>query len=257
MVRFENRDCLELLRELPDGSIDLMLQDPPYGVTQNEWDKEPNLPVMWAEWERVIKDNGAMLFFAQPPFSASLILSRAGFYKYTIYWDKIRPKNHLNAKKQPMRCIEEIIVFYKQQPTYNPQFKKKRKQDIRDNGKTYYIENNGNYGETKSSYVLNEFRDIDVDTSYPDNLVSIPGVGSFGFEKTGHPTQKPEDLICWLIRTFTNKGDVVFDGYSGSGTTAVCCIKEGRKFIGCELNADYYSIAANRIKEESSKLVLF
>lgn len=256
-IELYNEDCKETMKRIPDGSIDLMLTDPPYGITANEWDVLPNLSEMWLEWERILKPNGAWVIFCQKPFTADLIVSRRGFYKYCFYWDKIRPKNHLNAKIQPMRSIEEILIFYRSQPTYNPQYRKKRKSDIRDNGKTYYIENNGNYGKTKEEYKLNEYRTIPTDMSYPDDLISINGVGSFGNEKTGHPTQKPESLISWLIRTYTNKGETVYDGYSGSGTTAIACIKENRNFIGAEMNKEYYDKSMERIKIEQSQLVLF
>ena len=245
-IRFENRDCLELLKELPTGSVDLMLQDPPYGVTQNEWDKEPFLPLMWAEWERVLKPDGAWIFFSTNPFAASLITSRAGFFRYDIVWKKSHPTGFLNAKRMPLRSHELILVFYRSLPTYNPILKKKPKKDIRpDTGNSKH---SSNYG----SYSLAPSRDVAEDLSYPKSIweCSID-------QNQVHPTQKPLKLIRELVHTYSNEGDTVFDGYSGSGTTAIACIKEKRKFIGAELNAEYYSIAADRIKEESSKLVLF
>lgn len=247
-IRFEHKDCLELLRELPDGCIDLMLQDPPYGVTQNEWDKEPFLPLMWAEWERVLKPNGAWIFTAQQPFASSLIMSRAGFFKYEIIWRKSHATGFLNAKKQPLRIHENVLVFYRQQPTYNPIIFDKPKQNIRPI--TLKPRLSDNYGKFKEGNT----RTIPVDKSYPDSIIYFDNESK---TETDHPTQKPEDLFRYLIKTYSNEGDTVFDGYAGSGTTAIACIKEKRKFIGCELNAEYYSKAADRIKEERSKLVLF
>lgn len=247
MVRFENKDCLELLRDLPDGSVDLMLQDPPYGVTQNEWDKEPFLPLMWAEWERVLKPNGAWIFTAQQPFVSSLITSRAGFFKYDIIWEKSRPTGFLNANRMPLRSHEHILVFYRQLPTYNPQMERGKPNHVA-NGKMSKRTANNNYGDFGSTI------QVATENKHPKSVIFFEQQDP---NKIVHPTEKPVDLFRWLIKTYTNEGDTVFDGYSGSGTTALACIAEKRKFIGCELNADYYSIAQRRIKEESSKLVLF
>jgi len=246
MVRFENKDCLELLRELPDGCIDLMLQDPPYGVTQNEWDKEPFLPLMWAEWERVLKPFGVWVFTATNPFASNLINSRRGLFKHDWVWEKNLGSNFLNTKREPMKQHELVIVFSRGKGTYNPQKinridKERVNYGYKDNGK-------------RDNY--NDFNDA---TRFiEDKVYRCPSsVIKFDVERGMHPTQKPVDLMRYLVRTYSNEGDTVFDGYSGSGTTAVACIKEKRKFIGCELNDEYYSIAQRRIKEESSKLVLF
>lgn len=243
-VRFENRDCLELLKEIETGSIDLMLQDTPFGCTQNEWDIKPNFPVMWQEWERVIKDNGAMIFFGTQPFASELILSRAGFFRYDLIWYKPLGSGFLNANRMPMRNHEHILVFYKKLPTYNPQMSIGR---MREKGGRNDRQST-NYGKFKPQVSVN-------DTYYPHSVIEFSNGDNT--KENDHPTQKPLSLMRYLVRTYSNEGDTVFDGYAGSGTTAVACVIEKRKFIGSELNAEYYSIAQNRIKEESSKLVLF
>lgn len=252
-----NQDCIETMKRIETGSIDLIIQDPPYNITANDWEYNLNLPELWEEWLRISKPNAALIFTAQQPFTSELILSKKDIFKYCWYWDKGRPKNHLNAKIQPMRVIEDIVVFYRQQPTYTPILKKKRKQDIRDNGRQYNNKNNGNYGKTKEVSTLNEFRSIDIDLKYPDNLLCINGVGSFGFEKEGHPTQKPFELMRYLIKTYSLENDLVFDGYSGSGTTAAACIKEKRRFIGSELSKEYFDKSVERLELLRSQPELF
>ena len=238
-------DCLEVMQSIPDKSIDMILCDLPYGTTQNEWDNRIDMKELWRQYLRVCV--GAIVLTSAEPYTSELVVGNKSLFKYCWYWDKIRAKNHLNAKRQPMRAIEPICVFYKNQPTYNPILTEKRKQDIRDNGRLYQYKNNGNYGKTNLSGFLNEHRKIPVDLKYPDDLITINGVGSFGFEKTGHPTQKPVALFEYLIRTYTNEGDTVLDNCIGSGTTAIACINTGRNFIGIEKEEKYCRIAEERI----------
>lgn len=239
-----NEDCLETLRRLPDNSIDLLLQDTPFGVTQNDWDVKPNLSVMWEEWNRVSKESAAMIFFATQPFASELILSNKTNFRYDIIWYKALGTGFLNANRMPMRNHEHILLFYRKLPTYNPQMevgKMRTKGSNKNNSTTNY----GNFkGQTK------------VDNLYfPQSVIDFSN-GDRTSENE-HPTQKPLDLIRYLVITYSNAGDLVFDGYMGSGTTAHACIYEGRNFLGSELNRKYFSIATKRIEAELSQPKLF
>lgn len=256
MIQLFNEDCIETMKRISDGSIDLMLTDPPYNTTACEWEYELNLPEIWLEWERILKDNGAWVIFADEPFTSKLIMSRLGFFKYRITWDKMTGSNFLNAKKMPLKQTEDIVVFAKVkngQYTYNPILTEKPKQNIRPIGnrkpvgKTTYGEHNGKYSD-----------DYDPTKNYPTNLLkTMAKQDECNSVNRFHPTQKPEFLMRWLVQTFSNEGDLIFDGYSGSGTTAIACIKEKRNFIGSELNKEYFEKAALRIKVEQMQTTLF
>lgn len=243
-------DCLEVLRQIPDGSVDLMLTDPPYNTTACEWEYEIDLNAMWNEWERVISDNGVLAIFADEPFTSKLILSRLGFFKYRITWDKMIGSNFLNAHKMPLKQTEDVVLFSKVKNgnyTYNPILLDKPKKNIRPIGnrkpvaKTTYGEHNGKCSE-----------DYDNTKSHPSNLLSLCAKEREcnSINRT-HPTQKPIDLFRYLIRTYSNPGDVVFDGYGGSGTTAIAAQMENRKFIVCENHLPYFESSTARL----SKLV--
>jgi len=239
-----NEDCIETLKRIPDGRIDLLLQDTPFGCTQNEWDIKPNFTKMWAEWERVTKENGAMIFFGTQPFASELILSRSGLFRYDLIWYKALGTGHLNANKMPMRNHEHILVFYRSLPIYNPQMKvgkMRAKGSLKGNTTT-------NYGNFKGKISVN-------DQYHPQSVIDF--TNGDRTKENDHPTQKPLDLIRYLILTYSNKGDTVFDGYMGSGTTAIASIIEKRNYIGSELNKEYYDLATNRINIESSQLKLF
>jgi site-specific DNA-methyltransferase (adenine-specific) len=239
-----NKDCYELLKEIDNGKVDLLLQDTPFGCTQNYWDIKPDLTKMWTEWERVTKEDGAMIFFATQPFCSELILSNQKNFRYDIIWYKALGTGFLNANKMPMRNHEMILVFYRKLPTYNPQMvvgKMRMKGSKKGNATTNY----GNYeGKTK----------ID-DQYFPQSVIDF--TNGDRTKENDHPTQKPLDLIRYLIKTFSNENDLVFDGYMGSGTTAHACIKENRNFIGAELNKEYYDKAIKRIEIEQSQPSLF
>jgi site-specific DNA-methyltransferase (adenine-specific) len=226
-----NEDCIETIKRIPDKSIDLLLQDLPYGTTQNEWDKVPNLPLMWLEWERILKDDGLAIFTAQQPFASELIMSRKGLFKC--------------ANLYPLRNHEHIIVFGWSVKKYNPQLEKGKPYQ-RLNGSKNEL-NKGNYGKTKESYDT-----ISEGERYPKTIQFFASDSQrFG---SLHPTQKPVDLMRYLILTYSNKGETVFDGYSGSGTTAEACIIEGRKFIGSELNKEYFDKSVSRLKNVPTQL---
>lgn len=242
--KIRNEDCLSTLQLLPNGSVDLLLQDTPFGCTQNDWDVKPNLPKMWIEWERVTKENGAMIFFATQPFASELILSNQKNFRYDLIWYKALGTGFLNANKMPMRNHEMILVFYRKLPTYNPQMvvgKMRMKGSKKGNSTT-------NYGKFEGKTKID-------DQYFPQSVIDFTN-GDRTIEND-HPTQKPLDLIRYLIQTFSNENDIVFDGYMGSGTTAIASIIENRRFIGSELNKKYFDKATKRVDYEKSKLSLF
>ncbi len=232
-------DCIELMPQIEDKSIDCIICDLPYGRTRNGWDSVIPFDVLWQNYKRVIKDNGAILLFADGLFMAELMLSNKKMWKYNLIWDKVLTSGFLNANKQPLRQHEEIVVFYKKQPTYNPQ--KVKGQPNHSCGKYKETENN-NYG--KFHFVDN--KDVLGDMKHPKSILT--------FSKTHpsqmvHPTQKPTDLLEWLLKTYTNEGDLVLDNCMGSGSTGVACKTLNRRFIGIEKEQNYFEIAKKRIDE--------
>jgi len=237
-VELYNEDCLKTLERIETGSVDLMLTDIPYGTTACEWDKLPNLAIMWLEWERILKPNGAWVFTCQQPVTSELVI-----FKYEIIWDKVLHSNPLIGNIQPLRIHENILVFYRQQPTYNPQ---KIKGRIRTKGKVHKSETKG---ETIIYANGNETGE-----NNPTSIVTISNANKNG---VFHPTQKPLDLFRYLISTYSNENDLVFDGYSGSGTTAAACLKEKRRFIGSELSKEYFDLSVKRLEQIRAKPELF
>lgn len=223
-------DCLERMKEVPDGSVDLVLTDPPFGTTQNKWDSVIPLEDMWAELERVIKPNGAIVLSAAQPFTSTLILSNVDMFKYQWVWEKSKPTGHLNAKKQPLRKHEDVVVFYHKQCTYNPQ-------GLKDTHAVVSRTNRGNYGDCSKTTVQTK-------TGYPTSILQFPTVVGV------HPTQKPVELMEYLILTYTDDGDTVLDFTMGSGTTGVACRNINRQFIGVEMDENYFNIAKQRITGE-------
>jgi site-specific DNA-methyltransferase (adenine-specific)/modification methylase len=220
-------DCLDILDYLPDHCVDMVLCDLPYGTTQNKWDSVISLDQLWKKYKRVVKENGAIVLTSQGLFTAKLILSNEKYFKYKIVWEKSKPTNFLNAKKQPLRKHEDICIFYKKQPTYHPQmtFGKPYSKGVRKEQFT------GSYGEFKP--VLVESKN---GLRYPTDIVYFKTPESEG--PVWHPTQKPVALGQYFIRTFTNPGDIVLDNTSGSGSFLVAAILEERNFIGIEKNQD-------------------
>ena len=240
-----NRDCYDILQQMPDKSVALFLQDTPFGCTQNDWDIKPDLQKMWPEWLRVAKDNCAMIFFATQPFASELILSQPKLFRYDLIWYKPLGTGHLNANKMPLRNHEYMLVFYRSLPTYNPQMGiGKRKTGIRKNDR-----NGDNYGKF-SNTAKSEFYD-DGGRRFPQSVIEITN-GDRTIE-ADHPTQKPVALIRYLIRTYSNECDLVFDGYGGSGTTAEACEEERRKYIVCETELKYYELTINRVARYKSQ----
>ena len=217
-------DCLELMRDIPKNSIDMVLCDLPYGTTQNNWDCEINLDKLWQEYKRIVKDDGAIVLTSQGIFTAKLILSNEKMFKYKIVWVKSKATNFLNAKKQPLRKHEDICVFYKKQPTYHPQMTegKSYNKGVRKNQLT------GSYGD---------FSPVEVKSSglrYPLDLVYFKTSESEG--KVYHSCQKPVELGRYLIKTYSDEGDLILDNACGSGSFLVSAILENRRFIGFEKN---------------------
>lgn len=233
-----NEDCLEGMKKIADKSVDMILCDLPYGTTQNKWDSVIDLDLLWEQYKRVIKDNGAIVLTAQTPFDKVLGYSNLKMLKYEWIWEKTTATGHLNAKKMPMKAHENILVFYKNLPTYNPQKTKGHKPT---NSYTKHQDDGSNYGKT---------------------LVGIKGGGdterfprSVQIFKTDkqkssiHPTQKPVALFEYLIKTYTNEGETVLDNCMGSGTTAIACMNTNRNFIGFELDKGYYEKSLERIEQ--------
>ena len=248
-------DCFSLMRDIPDKSIDLILSDPPYACLNKNnkdarWDKEIDLQELWKQYERIIKDNGAILLFGQGLFAAKLIMSNPKLYKLDLVWNKIRKTGFLNAKKMPMRQHEQILVFYKNLPTYNPQMVKcEPHQRNHSRGNGTHKETNRNYGK------YGKAEDFVTDKKYPSSIITFPK--GHGKEDWLHPTAKPIELLRYLIRTYSNEGDLVLDNFAGSGSTCIAAIKENRKFIGMEIDDHFFEVADERIKNELKEPKLF
>lgn len=228
-------DCLERMKEIESGSVDMILTDPPYGTTACKWDSIIPLEPMWDQLKRVIKPNGAIVMTASQPFTTILIASNMKMFKYCWVWDKKQSTGFLNAKRQPLRVVEDVCVFYGSQCTFNPIMETRGKpRDKCGYGKSGGSDNYGKYDKTKA--FNNEY--------YPTNLLPISNANQRG---KVHPTQKPVALMQYLIKTYTNEGETVLDFTMGSGTTGVACVNTGRKFIGIELDPTYYGIACGRV----------
>lgn len=251
-------DCLEVMKIIPDKSIDMILCDLPYGTTQNKWDSVINLERLWAEYERIVKDDGVIALTAQGVFTAKLIFSNEKLFKYKIVWIKSKPTNFLNAKKQPLRKHEDICIFYKKQPMYNPQMTNGEPYD-KGFRKDQYT---GSYGDFKPKHVKSDGQRYPNDVIFYDETPIDDYVYIKTAESEGpvvHPTQKPVELGRYLIKTYTKPGDIVLDNACGSGSFLVSALLENRQFIGIEKNedvllhkvdpVDYIEISINRIKE--------
>ena len=228
--KFVNRviegDCIEVMRHLPNDSIDMVLCDLPYGTTQNKWDSIIPLDELWAEYKRIVKPNGAIVLTSQGMFTAALIMSQPKLFKYKWVWEKSKPTNFLNAKKQPLRKHEDVCVFYIKQPVYNPQMTEGEPYDkgVRKN------QLSGSYGDFQPVHVHSDGK------RYPTDVVYFKTAESEG--EVFHATQKPVKLGRYFVRTYSNPGDIILDNTSGSGSFVVAALMEGRNFVGIEKNAD-------------------
>lgn len=231
-------NCLEKMMEIPMGSIDLIVTDLPYGVTRNKWDSEINLSLLWANYERVLKPNGVVVLFGQDKFSARLMLSNEKMHRYNLVWEKSNPTGHLNAKKRPMRSHEDMLVFYKGSPTYNPQKTQGHARKVSSIAHKRASKITSNYGAYHGT-------NYDSTERYPRSVWRYKK----DVQKSAlHPTQKPVALIEEIIRTYSNPGETVLDSCAGSGTTGVAAINTGRKYILIENNPEYIEIIKSRIK---------
>ena len=243
-------DCLTLMPSLPDHSVNLVLTDLPYGVTQNHWDSVIPLERLWEEWLRVAKPDCSFVLFGQGMFTAKLMFSMPELWKYNLVWDKHLAGDFLNSHKRPMRIHEDIVVFQQGRPPYNPQMAVGQRLHTRKNYPREGVEGlkgSNNYGKIKVQKHLNPGST----EKYPESIVS--------FQKPHpatavHPTEKPVNLLRWLIATYTNPGDTVLDCTMGSGSTGVAAVVERRPFIGIELDDKYFNLAQQRIKDAETEM---
>lgn len=234
-------DCLEVMRNIPDGSVDMVLADPPYGMTsQCKWDIVIPFEPLWEQYRRVCKENSAIVLFSAQPFTSALIMSNLADFKYTLTWYKHYARNFLNAKKQPLRTTEQIAVFYHKQCTYNPKMR---------NGK---LRNKGNCSKHRGCYGNYKAVNVRNDQYYPIDILDFVGVATTDLY---HPTQKPVPLLEYLIKTYTNDSETVLDNTMGSGSTGVAAVNTGRSFIGIELDQCYFETAQKRITEAERAVI--
>ena len=231
-------DCLEGMKDIDDKSIDMVLCDLPYGTTACKWDTIIPFDPLWEQYKRIIKDNGAIVLTASQPFTSALVMSNVKMFKYEWIWEKSRKTGFPNSNRQPLRNYEDVLVFYNGQSKYNPQELIKKITPKKINRKKPRNDT-VNAGENDGSLCKEYFQEYE---NYPSQVLKISNEGN-----TVHPTQKPVALFEYLIKTYTNEGDLVLDNCMGSGTTAVAAKNLSRNFIGFENNEEYYKIACNRI----------
>ena len=250
-----NEDCLEGMKRIPDGSVDCVICDLPYGVLNKQsegggWDSVIPLDLLWEQYRRITKPTAAIVLFGQGMFTSDLMQSNRKMWRYNLIWDKMGATGFLNCARMPLRQHEDICVFYEKLPTYNPQ-----KHEVPDWAKTHTRGRGAsNTNRCYGNFDLHQQFDI-TNEKWPRSIIEIS-------KKTNeadawHPTQKPVALIQYLIRTYSNEGDTILDNCMGSGTTAIAAIREKRNFIGFELNKEYYDKACKRIKLEQAQLTLF
>jgi site-specific DNA-methyltransferase (adenine-specific) len=241
-----NGDCLELMKEIPIGSIDMILCDLPYGTTACKWDTIIPFSELWTQYERIIKPNGAIVLFGKNPFTAKLILSNEKLFRYELIWEKSRAGNSMQVCKQPSAIHENILVFYKNQPTYND-LKFKVDEKYIDKRKSI---NDSFYSSGHYSGVMK--RKADDGLRHPQSILPFNSV----WKKGMHPTEKPIELFEWLIKSYTNENDLVLDNCAGSGTTGIACLNTNRNYICMEKDYEYYNKSMGRILKHSNQLSL-
>ena len=238
-------DCLEGMKDIPDGSVDAVVCDPPYEVLNRgnkhaQWDAMIPFEPMWEQYRRVVKKNGAIVLFCQGMFTAKLMMSNPSEWRYNLVWDKQRTSGFLNANRMPLRCHEDIAVFYRELPVYHPQLVPGETTHSRGSGQ--HRNDSKCYGKYTNSGLPEPLEGV----KFPRSILSFQkGHGP----EIIHPTQKPVDLIRWLVRSYTDEGDTVLDNCMGSGTTAIACLMENRNFIGFESNEPYFRKACERIEK--------
>ncbi len=243
-IQLYKGDCLEIMPSIPDKSVDMILCDLPYGTTRNKADKRLPFVPLWKQYKRIIKDNGCIVLFAQSKFYIDLVQSNSRWFRYDLVWDKVLTTGFLNAKRMPMRQHEQIAIFYKKLPTYNPQFTQGK--PLHGKGTAYKDKEltNNNYGKFNA---LEDTRKGSTD-KYPTSILQVakphPSVAK-------HNTEKPIALLEYIIKTYTNEGETVLDNCMGSGSTGVACVNTNRNFIGIELQDKIFEIANKRIGDGS------
>ena len=237
-IEIKQGDCLELMKDIPDGSVDMILADLPYGTTACKWDTIIPFEPLWEQYERIIKDNGAIVLTASQPFTTKLIGSNFDLFRYELIWEKTLASNFFMANKQPLKKHENICVFYKKQPIYNPQMEK---------GKPYTDKRK--IKKRTSAVMGGEVSPKTDIVNKGERFPSSVQVFSNGNNHSVHPTQKPVALFEYLIKTYTNEGETVLDNCIGSGSTGVACQNTNRNFIGFELDEAYFNIAKERLEE--------
>lgn len=234
-------DTIEQMKLIPDKSIDFICCDLPYGTTQNKWDSVIDLNLLWEQYKRIIKENGAIVLTAQTPFDKVLGCSNLEMLKYEWIWRKSRPTGHLNANKMPMKAHENILVFYKKPPTFNKQMTIGKPNHVKDGSIRKSKATNNNYGH---------FENVVQKSTNLKNPITVLEFSQQDPNKILHPTQKPIDLMEYLINTYTNENETVLDNTFGSCTTGIACINTNRNFIGIENNMNYFNISLKRVGEK-------
>jgi len=249
MIDLRLGDCLEVMQTIPDKSIDAIICDLPYGTTACKWDSVIPFEPLWEQYKRIIKDNGAIVLTASQPFTSALGHSNLQMLKYSWVWEKSRPTDFLQAKHKPLKGFEDILVFYKNRPTYNPQNILQINKMVKNTG-TKAKGRKGNKDNSDHAF-HGEVTGSDENDCYKQTITNYPrGIIKFSQDSNSlHPTQKPIALMEYLVKTYTNQGDTVLDNCMGSGTTGVACKNLGRKFIGIEQDTNYFEIAKKRINE--------
>ena len=229
-------DCIEGMKILPDNSVDMVLTDPPYGTTQNKWDSVVDMNLFWKEIKRVIKENSAILLFSQMPFTATVVMSNPKMFRYEWIVEKNNPTGFLNARRMPLKAHENVLVFYNKLPAYHPQMT---------HGKPYTRDQSSH--SSNYNYFEHEAKKNYSGERFPRDVLKVQWRHSFS--RTYHPTQKPVSLCEYFIKTYSNKGDIILDPFTGSGTTAVAAVNTGRKYIGFEQDDKYFDTAQNRLEK--------
>lgn len=258
MIDLRLGDCLEVMKTIPSGSIDAIITDPPYGTTQCKWDSVINLDLMWEQLNRIIKPNGAIVLFAQQPFSSVLLVSNVNKFRHRFLWEKDKCANFMVAKAQPLKYTEDILVFCnvgflknqysKPVGTYNPQMRIGKGND-RDLKKTIDRGKNLDKINKRDNPTRLKLSNNSAKQRFPKDILNITTQ-----HKRVHPTQKPVALMEYLIKTYTNENETVLDFTMGSGSTMVACQNTNRNGIGIEMGENYFKIAQDRIKENEYKL---
>lgn len=245
-------DCLERMKEIPDGSVDVVLTDPPYGTTACKWDSVIPLDKMWEQLNRIIKPCGVVAMTATEPFTSTLVVSNIKNLREKLVWVKHKPSNFACGKVMHLKYHEDVVVFCKGKPTYNPQMQVRKSDRVAQaqkgkSKKWNTVRTDGEEVSFQTQYDPKDWSDYDATLKYPSTVLEIPAVVSNSLEKVNHPTQKPVALMEHLIKTYTNDGETVLDFTMGSGTTGVACKNLNRKFIGVEMDEIYFNTAKERI----------